>query len=159
MLHDRQRDADDVRFLEGTTANHGLVHLPGDGDDRSGIQISIGNRSHQIGRARAAGAHADASLARRAGITFRREGTALLMTRQDGANLLRLRERLVNFHARAAGIREDDFDAFAFQSFYKNITPEHGLAHFGAFRLLLLRGCCCLFAHTFLSFPTVRRGQ
>src|SRR5277367_386614 len=43
-----------------------------------------------------------------------------------------MRERLVNFHARAAGIRENDFDIFAFQRLDKNVAAKHRRADFGA---------------------------
>jgi hypothetical protein len=38
----------------------------------------------------------------------------------------------VDFHARAAGIGEDDLDALAFEGFHENVAPEHGRADFGA---------------------------
>src|SRR5271170_3909725 len=50
-----------------------------------------------------------------------------------------MRERLVDFHARAAGIRKNDLHAFAFQRLDKNVAPEHCRTDFGA--RLGFRGC------------------
>ncbi len=131
MLHDGQRHADDVGFLKRAAANHVLVDLAGDGDERAGIQVGIGDGGDEVGRAGAAGAHAHAGLAGRAGITFRRKTAALLVARQDGADF-GFGERLVDFHARAAGIGENDLDAFAFEGLDEDVAAGHGRADLGA---------------------------
>ena len=46
--------------------------------------------------------------------------------------ILDLRQRLVDFHAGAAGIGENDLDAFAFEGFDEEIAPEHRGADLGA---------------------------
>ena len=38
----------------------------------------------------------------------------------------------MDFHARAAGIGENDFDAFALEGGHEDIAPEHGRADFRA---------------------------
>jgi hypothetical protein len=49
---------------------------------------------------------------------------ALLVARQDRADL-RLRERLVDFHARAARIGEDHLDAGPFEGLDEDVAPQH----------------------------------
>jgi hypothetical protein len=87
MLDNWQRHAEEIRFLEAAFADHGLGHLAGDGDQRHGIHVGIGDSGDEVGGARAAGGHADAGLACGARVTFRGEGAALLMARQDRADL------------------------------------------------------------------------
>ncbi len=78
-------------------------------DQRDAVHLGVGDGGHQVQRAGAAGGHADAGLAGGAGVTLGREGAALLVARQDGAELVfEARERLVQRHARAAGVGEDD---------------------------------------------------
>ena len=69
-------------------------------------------------------------------VAFRRETAALLVARQNGADF-GFRERLVDFHARAAGIGKNDLDAFAFEGFDEDVAPEHGRADLGALGGLL----------------------
>ena len=149
VLYHGQGDANDIGLLESATTDHRLVHLAGDGDERAGIEIGIGDGGDEIGRAGAAGAHAHAGPAGGASVAFRRETAPLLMPGQDGANL-GFGERLVDLHARAAGVGEDDFHAGAFEGFHENVAPEHQRADFG-FRgfgvFLSCRGRVC-FAHT-----------
>ena len=63
VLHNRQCDANDVRLLKRATANHILIHLACDSDERTGIHVSVGNSRDEVSRARAARAHANAGLA------------------------------------------------------------------------------------------------
>ena len=152
VLHDGQRQADHVRFLKRAAANHGLRDLAGDGDERTGIHVGVGDGGDEIRRAGAAGAHAHAGLAGDARIAFGGETAALLVARENSADL-GVRERLVDFHARAAGIGEDDLDVLAFKRLDKDVAAEHGRADFGAGlggRFRFRFGGCSCFAHVFL---------
>ena len=100
-----------------------LVDLAGDGDERAGIQVGVGDGGDEVGRAGAAGAHAHAGLAGGAGVTFRRETAALFVARQNGADF-GFGERLVDFHARAAGIGKNDLDAFAFEGLDEDVAAR-----------------------------------
>ena len=124
MLHDRQCHANHVRLLEGTAADHRLGHLAGDGDQGTGIDIGVGDGRHQVGRTGTASRHAHAGPAGGSGVAFGSEASALFVTGQDGANL-RLRERLVDLHARAAGVGENDLAALALQRLDKDVAPKH----------------------------------
>ncbi len=80
----------------------------------------------------AAGGHAHPRLAGDPRVAFGRERAPLLVARQDGANLLGPRQRLVDFHARAAGIGEDGVHALALERFDEDVAARHGPAHLGA---------------------------
>ena len=43
VFRDRHGDAADVGFLEGVGAENGAGHLAGDGDERHGIQVGVGD--------------------------------------------------------------------------------------------------------------------
>ena len=115
MFDHRQRHPEKVRFLEGALADHRLRHLAGDGDQRHRIHVSIGNGRDEVGGAGAAGGHANAGLAGGAGISFRGEGAALLVARQNRANAFGMGQSLMDFHAGSAGIGENRVNAFLFE--------------------------------------------
>ena len=131
VLHNGQGYADDVGFLKRAAADHVLVDLAGDGNERAGIEVGIGDGGDEIGGAGAAGAHAHAGLAGGAGVTFRRKTAALLVPRQDGADF-GSGKRLMDFHAGAAGIGKNDLDAFAFEGFDEDVASGHGGSNLGA---------------------------
>ena len=63
MLGDRHAQAIGVHLLKGVGADHALRHLAGDGHQRDGIQLGVGNRGQQIGGARAGRGQAHRRLA------------------------------------------------------------------------------------------------
>ena len=134
-----------------------------DGDQRAGIHVSIGDGSDEIRRTRTARAHANARFASDTRVTFRRERAALFMARENGANLGG-RQRLMDFHARAAGIRKNDFHAFAFEGFNEDVAAQHGSTDFvaflgpGGFGCFRFCGFGC-FAHTFFWLWPEQCGQ
>ena len=68
-----------------------------------------------------------------AGVPLRRETAALLMTRQNGANLvLKARQGLMNRHAGAAGVGEHHLDAVVDQALHENVGAR--LGHWFLFR-------------------------
>ena len=81
VLRDATANLDHRRLLERVGPDHGRVHLTGDGDDRRRIHLGIGETSHEVGRTGAAGRHADADLARGAGVAVGHEPAALLVPR------------------------------------------------------------------------------
>ncbi len=111
VLGDGPAHLDDGRFLEGVGADDGGADLAGDGDERDGIHLGVGEAGDEVGGAGSAGGHAHADLAGAAGVALGREAAALLVPRQDGAQpRLNVRQGLVDRHAGAAGIGEDDLD-------------------------------------------------
>ena len=51
VLGDRDGQAVGIDLLKGVGADHRLRHLPGDGDDGDRIELGIGDRRQQVGRA------------------------------------------------------------------------------------------------------------
>ena len=124
MLGDRLADCDRRRFLEGVAADDVLCHLPRDGDERNTVELRVGNRRHQVGRAGPAGRHANADFSRRAGDSLGRESAPLLVAGQDRADLvLEFQKRLMQRHAGAAGIRENALDTLMHEGFDQDFGP------------------------------------
>ena len=87
----------------------------------------------------------------RAGITFRRERPALFVPRQNRADR-GLGQRLVEFHARAAGIGENRVHAFAFEAGDEDFAALHGAGRLRrAWRAAVLFGGFNGFAHFVFS--------
>ena len=114
VLGDRHRDAADVGLLEGVGADRGRGHLAGDGDHRHRVHVGVGDRRDQVGRARAAGGHADADLAGGDGVPLRGVAGALLVAHQDVPDL-GVVEGVVRRQDRAAGDAEDVLRAGALE--------------------------------------------
>ena len=148
MLHDRQRQPENVGLLERALADHVLRHLAGDGDDRNRVEVGIREAGDEVGRAGTAGGHAHPGPASGPRIAFRGKRAALFVPGQDGANFLRPRQRLVQLHARASGIGENGVHPFAFERGDQDFAPLHRRADLGPFvgrgRFRFGRG----FAHT-----------
>ena len=86
VLGDRHRDAADVGFLEGVGADGGGAHLTGDGHDRDGVHVGVGQRGHQVGGTRARRGHAHAHPPGRGGEPLGGVAGALLVADQDVAD-------------------------------------------------------------------------
>ena len=52
MLHDRQRHAEDIDFLEGIRPHQAGRDLAGENDHRHGVHIGVGDAGQEIGGAR-----------------------------------------------------------------------------------------------------------
>src|SRR5690606_32086558 len=108
VLGDRHGDAGDVGFLEGVGADQAAAHLPGDGDDRDGVHVRVGQRGDQVGGSRTGGGHADPHPAGGVGVAAGGVPGALLMAHQHVPQLLRVEQRVVDRQHSAAGDPEDD---------------------------------------------------
>ena len=128
VLDDRQGHSKKVRFLKGTPSDHERGHLTGDHHQRRGVQIGIGNRRHNVCRPRSGGPHAHACSSGYPGIPFRCKSTALLMAGQNGANLLRSGQGLVDRHRCPARIGENRIDPLALHAAHKDFSPRHHLS-------------------------------
>ena len=108
MFGDRAADFHHRRFLKRIGADDSLRNLSGDRDQRNTVQLSVGDASHQIGRAWPAGRHDHAGLAGGPCNPLSREATALFVPRQDRANIVALlAQSLMQRHAAAARIGID----------------------------------------------------
>ena len=152
VLHHRQSHAVDVRLLKRALADHRLRHLAGDGDERDGIHVSIGDTRDQVGRTRTAGGHAHPGPPGHAPVAPRGKRPALLMPRQDRADLLRARQRLVDLHAGAARVRENRVHPFPFEAGHKDFAAGHrgSKFHVLASGRFLLRFSCL--AHRYCGY-------
>ena len=112
-------------------------HLAGDGDQRDAVELGVGDGGDEVRRAGSAGGHAHADFAGAAGDALGGERAALLVARQDRAQLVReAGERLVQRHAGAARVGEDRVDAVVHQRLDEDVGPAGELV----FRLSLHHG-------------------
>ena len=126
VLGDRAADLDHRRFLEGVGADDVRGHLAGDRDDRQRIQLGVGESGDQVQRPGPGGGHDDAGLAGDAGVALGGEDPALLVPRQDRADLVAIaRERLVHGHARPARVGEDHFHAMPTRATRRARRPRY----------------------------------
>ena len=125
VFHHRQGQPVEISLLESALPDHRLRHLTGDGDQRDRIHVRVGDAGDEVGGAGAAGGHADAGLAGGAGVALGRKRPALLVSRQDGANLFRTGQRLVQLHARATRVGEQGVHTLPLQGFDENLTAKH----------------------------------
>ena len=126
VFHDGQGDAHDVRFLEGVGADGEGRHLARDGHDRHRIQDGIGDSGYQVGRPRAGGGQAHPHFAGDFGVAFRHVRRALLMARQNVAEVLFYFEQSVIDGERCApGNPKDDLHALPFQGFDQSVRTVH----------------------------------
>ena len=155
VLYHRQGHAVDVGLLKRPFADHRLGDLAGNGDQRHGIHVGIGNAGDQVGGAGTAGGHADACAAGRPRIPFSGKRPALLVARQHGADF-RASQRLVDFHAGPAGVGEDGIHTLAFEASDQDFAAGHRWSEFcvlagpGGFRGF---SCLCI-AHVVVAVVT-----
>ena len=87
MLDDRQRDTDDVGFLEAVCPDQVGADLAGDEDHRNRVHHRVCDRGDEVGRARSGGAEGDAGTAGSPGITLRGMAGGLLVAGLDMAQV------------------------------------------------------------------------
>jgi hypothetical protein len=83
VFGDRNAQAIGIDFLKGIGTDHRPGHLPGDRHQRNRIQLGVGNRRQQIGRAGAGRRHADRRHAGGARHPLGHETAALLVPGED----------------------------------------------------------------------------
>ena len=115
VLGARTRDADEVRFLKSVVADHRGRNLAGQHDHRGGIHVGVGDAGDGVGRAGAGGNEHDAGPSADARIALGHVSRALFVADEDVLDL-RVEESVVGRQDRAAGIAEDDIDAFGNQA-------------------------------------------
>ena len=120
-------DFDDRRFLEGVGADDAGAHLAGDGQHGDAVELGVGDRGHQVRGPGTAGGHADADLARAPRVALRGKPAALLVPRQNHAELVaEAREGLVQGNARAARIGENRIHPVVHQRLHHDVRPTNG---------------------------------
>jgi hypothetical protein len=116
LLHDRARDADGVALLECVEADRLGRHLAGNHHHRDRVHVGGGDPGNGVGDARAGSDERDPDLARGARVAVCRVHGALLVANEHVLHLVLLEELVVDEQDRAAGIAEDNLDAFFLQA-------------------------------------------
>ena len=125
VLDDRDRDAGDVALLEGVGADQVRAHLPRDADERRRVHPGVGDRRHQVRRARPGGGERDADAARRARVALRHVAGALLVAGEHVPDRRAARERVVGRQDRAAGDAEHGLDALRLERAQQSVGAVH----------------------------------
>ena len=95
VLGDGHGDIQDIRFLEGITAQQAGIHLPSDGHHGDGIHEGRSQPRHQIGGTGTGSGNAHPHLARSPGIAISGMGCVLLMGHQDFPDALFIIECII----------------------------------------------------------------
>ena len=125
VLGDRQRAPDHVRLLEGVAADDRGVDLARDGDHRHRVHEGRGQAGDQVQGARPAGREDHSWLAGGARVAVGHVCGALLVADQDVAQRGVLGQPLVDGQVGAAGVPEDDLDAFPLERAEDDVRPGH----------------------------------
>ena len=125
VLGDGKRHPRDIGFLKGIGTDQLAAHLPGDADNRRGIQHGGGDSRDHVGRARPGGGNGDPDLPGGTRVSVRHVRGPLLVAHQDMMNLAVL-QSVVCRENRAAGIPEHVLHPFALDALPKNARAGHG---------------------------------
>ena len=141
VLDYRQRHAEHVGFLEGALADERLEDLAGYRHHRDAVHECVGNCGQKVHRAWAAGDHADADFACRAGVPVRHKTAALFVSGENHADFPGSGEGVVQVYGRAAGIGKDGVNPLVFKA------PDDDIRalHHGGLNGFFLR--LCLYFH------------
>ena len=115
VLDDRQGDAGDVGLLEGVGADQVVLDLAGDGHDRDGVEVGVGDAGHQVGGAGPARRQAHADLAGGARVAVGGVHGPLLVAHEHVAQVPGVVERVVERDHHAAGKAEQGVAALGFE--------------------------------------------
>ncbi len=115
VLDDRQGDAGDVGLLKGVGADQVVLDLAGDGDQRDGVEVGVGDAGHEVGGAGAARGQADADLAGGARVAVGGVHRALLVAHEHVTQLGSVVQRVVERDHHPAGKAEQGVAAFGFE--------------------------------------------
>jgi hypothetical protein len=81
-------DADRIRLLKSVSADERGWNLAGDGNDRHGIHMGVGNAGGKIGRARSRGCHTNSDLSGCARVSISGVRRGLLVPNVNGMYLV-----------------------------------------------------------------------
>jgi hypothetical protein len=126
VLDDRQRDAARVALLKAVGADQLRANLACDEHGRHRVEHRVGDRSDEVGGARAGRAEGDADAPGRLGVALGRVAAAGLVAHEDVADASVV-EGVVGGQVRAAGQAEDDLDALGLQALHQGIGGSHAM--------------------------------
>ena len=113
-----------VDLLERVRTDHGQRHLPGDADDRDGIQLGIGDGRQGVGGSGAGGGEEHRRLAAHPGHALGDEPGPLLVPGQDVPDTTR-RKGVVQGQIRPARYPGYGLDPLPLQKFDNDFRPIH----------------------------------
>ena len=125
MLRAGPGDADRVAFLEGVVADEVRRDLPRDADDGDGVHEGVGKPGDRVGGAGAGGHEEDAALSRGPGITLGRVGRALLVADEDVADLILLKNLVINGQHGSTGVAEHMLDPLIGERAEHDLRTRH----------------------------------
>ena len=139
MLHDRGRDVENVRLLEGILAEHPGDLLAAKDDHRHAVHLRGHDAGDGISSAGAGGDENDGRLAGGAGVTVSHVHGTLFVADEDELHVrLHGLEGVKDRDGRAAGVTEDVFDAEVGEGFDEGLCA----VHFGCAHELWGENCC-----------------
>ena len=104
----------------------GAGHVAGQRDHRDGVQLRGADRGHEVGGARAAGAHAHADPAAGAGVAVGRVAAALLVADEDVADLRVVAQDVVDRQDDAARVAEQGVRALEDERLHERVRADPG---------------------------------
>src|SRR5712692_2848117 len=137
MFRNRDAEAVSIDFLESIGTDHGDRHLASDADQRDRVELGIGYRRQQVGRAGAGGGETHGGVPADARHTLGDKSRSLFVPRQDMLDRVTLRQGVIQRQIRSAGNAGDDANALSFEqmdddlragSFYHGSTPPRVLS-------------------------------
>ena len=134
VLHDGNRDAEDVGLLEGVSSDHGQGHLPRYDDEGNGVHVGSGNARHGVRGTRAARDERDAHLAGCARIAVSFMDGALLVAGKHVLVGLGIEQGVIDVDGMTARVSEDEIDALSFKRCDDGLRAGHPLALLGIAR-------------------------
>ena len=93
--------------------------LPGDRYERRAVEVGVRHARQQVGRARPQGSQTHAGVGREASVDVRHERRALLVTREDEADLVAVGECGIQRERLLAGDAEDVPHALVLQTLHE----------------------------------------
>ena len=123
-LGDGPEHGDRVHVLVALLVEALGAGLADEADQRRSVHVGIGDTGHEVGRARAEGAEADAGLAREPAVNVGHEGGRLLVAAEDEVDVA-LHQRHHHVGVLLAGNAEDVGHALGFEAFDQKIGRFH----------------------------------
>ena len=129
VLGDGEGDAGDVGFLEAVASDQVAGDVAGDDDDGDGVHVGGGDAGDEVGGAGAGGSEANAGAPGDAGVAVGGVGGGLLVADEDVLDVGVVAELVVERKDNAAGVAEEDVDAFGPEAFHEDFSAgeSHGL--------------------------------
>jgi len=131
-------DADGIGLLKAIGADHEGRNLPGQNHHRDRIHQRVGQAGHRIGCPRPGGYQNHTGFAGGARITFGGVGRALFVAHQDVADIVLLKDLVIDRQDGAAGIAEYRIHPLILQGLNHHLCATHPTGHciFSTFKFL-----------------------